>query len=217
METHNIDSIIRKTIQESNDFYDAEANDAKEKIWNHIQMQQQKPKQPILNRLMLAACLLLFIGISVLLISNMQARKKIMALTEINSSLKNEADANRKNKFNKNEPIITANKVSHDTLYIEKKIIVPVPLITTKKYTDTVYIKQIVYVEKEQMQETPTVYESTYQKDSVLYTDKRNYKTEILISNNETLKKEKREKIKFKFGGTKDQIYTGTSAFFTKL
>ena len=41
METHNIDSKIRKAIEESADFYDAEAGKSKERIWQHIQRKKQ--------------------------------------------------------------------------------------------------------------------------------------------------------------------------------
>ncbi len=215
METHHIDSIIKKAINESEGFYDIEANNAKERIWNKIQ--KQKQVQPLFIRLLVAACILLFMGISLILISNIKARNKINTLVEINSSLKNEAIKINSNVLNKKESKITTNVNLPDTVYIEKKVIVTVPLITTKQITDTVYIKQIVYVEKEYKQELLTVNENAYKKDSVFQSINNDYKTEILISNNESIKKEKRNNIKFKFGGNKDQINSGTSAFITKL
>ena len=36
METHNIDSIVKKVVDESMNFYDMEANKAKKRIWRQV-------------------------------------------------------------------------------------------------------------------------------------------------------------------------------------
>jgi hypothetical protein len=216
METHKIDSVIKKAINESENYYDSEANIAKERIWNHIQFQKQNQSKPILLRLLVAASILLFISISIIAISNIRNRNTINTLVELNRKLKNEAAINVKNTLKK-ESIVATNVSKHDTVIIEKKVIEYKPLVTTKQITDTVYIQQIVYVEKEQKPALLIKNENNYSTDSIIQTIGNNYKSEILISNNESLKREKGKKFQIIFGGNKDQINSGTLAFTTKL
>jgi hypothetical protein len=216
METHKIDSTIKKAIIESENHYDSEANIAKTRIWNHIQIQKQKQSKPPLLRLLVAASILLFISLSIITISNIRNRNTINTLVELNCKLKNEAIIRNKNTL-KQESIIATNVSIHDTIIIEKKVIEYKPLVTTKQITDTVYIQQIVYVQKEQKPALLITNENNSSADSILRTIGNNYNSEILISNKESLKREKGKKIQIKFGGNKDQINGGTLAFTTKL
>ncbi|MBK8805266.1 MAG: hypothetical protein IPO21_00910 [Bacteroidales bacterium] len=212
METHKIDSVIKKAINESENYYSSDANIAKERIWNHIQREKQNQSKPIMLRLLVAASILLFISLSIITISNIRNRNTINTLVELNRKLKNEATINVKNTIKK-ESIIATNVIIHDTIIIEKKVIEYKPLATTKHFTDTVYIQQIVYVKQEQKPDFLITNEKNCSTDSVIQKTGNNYKSEILISNNQSLKRKKVKKIQIKFGGNKDQIDSGTLAF----
>lgn len=216
METHKIDSIIKKAINESENHYDSEANIAKERIWNHIQLQKQNQSKQSLLRFLAAASILLFIGLSIITISNIRNRNTINTLVELNFKLKNEALISNKNNL-RQESIIASNVNIHDTIFIEKKVIKYTPLITAKQITDTVYIQQIVYVEKEHEPALVISNENNSSKDSIPRTIGNNYKSEIIISNKESLKAEKGKKFQIKFGGNIDHINSGTLAFTTNL
>lgn len=217
MENHNIDSIFKRAISESEDFYDSQSNKAKENIWSQVQSKKQNNLMPFLFRLLVAACILLFIWISVLSFSNYTARKKITTLVELNSALNNEIAINHKNEAFKTEQTIAADINLPDTVYIEKQVIVEKQIITTKQITDTVYIQQIVYIENKQTAESIFAIEDKPSTDSIFQRITEPYKTEILITNTELFKKEKRKKFQFKFGGNNDQQSSGTLAFSSKL
>ena len=214
METHKIDLIIKKAINESENFYDSEANNAKERIWNHVQLQKQNVSKPILFRLLVAASILLFISLSIISISNIRNRNTINTLVELNRELRNEATIKNKKFSIKKETLSTTKVNKHDTIYIEKKVVEYIPLVATKQITDTVYIQQIVYVEKEQNPTSLAVNNYSTPTDTIVKTIENNYKAEILISNNESLK---RKKFQLIFGSNKDQINSGTLAFTTKF
>ena len=63
MEKNKLDSLIKNALNESDNFYDSEAINAKERIWNHIQPQKQV--KPLFHWLPAAASILLFVGLSV--------------------------------------------------------------------------------------------------------------------------------------------------------
>lgn len=215
MENHNIDSLFRKAINESQDFYDSQANKSKERIWTNIPLQKQ-PK-PLLFRLLVAACILLFIGTSLLSISNFRAQKTINTLVESNGLLRNKATINIKNASINNQSTLAADVQTTDTVYVEKEVIVAKPVTTIKHITDTVYIQQLVYVEKEQAPDSIIALENRPPVDSLIHNAPVLYETEIVISNNGPLEKKKRKKFQFKFGGNKDHKNSGTIALTSKL
>lgn len=204
METHKIDSIIRNAINGSEDHYDSEADHAKERIWNQIRLQKQNHSKPALLRLLVAASILLSISLSVATISNIRNRNTINSLVELNRELRKES--------------ATATNVSiHDTITVEKKVIEYKPVVTTKQITDTVYIRQIVYVEKEQEPVLLATDEINSSTDSISQTTGNNHISEIFITSNESLGKERRRKFQIKFGCNKDQANSGTLAVTTNL
>lgn len=215
METHNIDSIFRKAINESGNFYDSEANMAKQRIWKQAQKQNQT--KPFLFRLLVAACILLFISTTIITITHVKNRSQINTLVESNKQLENELAINNTNSTINKQSAIAANDKVTDTIYIEKKVIVNKPIVTTERITDTVYIKQMVFIEKEQTPEPIAIIENRNSTDTIEQTFVNNKKTEIIISNNEPVKRKKRKKIQFKFGGNKDHSKNGTLAFNRKL
>lgn len=217
MENHNIDSIFKKAINESEDYYDQEAANAKERIWNQIQPHKKTHIKPLLFRLLAAACILLFISTSVIFIWNYNTQNRINRLVELNNKLEKQAARNNITTIINNEPIISETIISSDTVYLEKKVIVTKPIIRTQRITDTVYIQQIVYVEKEQAPQRIATFENEVPLDSVQQQSTTNYGTEIIISNNDPVKSKKRNKMRFKFGGNKDHSSKGTLALTSKL
>ncbi len=217
METHKIDSLIKNAIHESNNFYDSVANNAKERIWNQVQPKKKNHPRLLLFPLLVAASVLLFVCLSVVTISNVKNRNTIKKLVELNNALRNESIQNNTGTLIKRENVIATNTCKPDTVYFEKKIIEYKPLVTIKQTTDTIYIQQITNIEVEQKPASLTVYALNNPKDSIIQTSEDNFKSEILITNNESFTKEKRKKIQIKFGGNKDQTNGGTLALTTKL
>ncbi len=213
MKTHNIDSAIQKAIHESEDFYSLEANSAKDRIWNNIQIKKQNHPKLIFFRLLSAACILLFIGITAFTVIVINYRNKINTLIEVNKTLKLEANKN----ISKLKQLGSTEINENDTIFIREKILVSQPLVITKNITDTVYVQQITYIEKDPTNESTTLNQSKNPLDLALQTTENIYKTEIFISNNEPLKQEKKNRFRIRFGGAKDQLNNEISGFTTKL
>jgi hypothetical protein len=213
MKTSNIDSIFKKTVNDSVNYYDTEANKAKESIWQQVKTKKKNPIRPLLLRTLAAACFLLIICTTILSISYFQTKNSIQTLIETNNTLKQ----NFNNTLASNTPVQTNIHLT-DTIYKVKKVIVTKPIITKVNIIDTVFVKQIVYVEKEQVPELITVNKSNIVADSSFQKSENNYKKEIFISNNKLIKKEKRKKLQLRFGGgKKNQEPSETMIFTAKL
>ena len=213
MEKHKIDSLIKNAINESDNFYDSEAINAKERIWNQIQPQKQV--KPLFPWLLAAASILLFVGLSVVTFYNIKYKSTINTLVESNTLLKNDLSISKQNLLTKKETVAAAYRQTTDTVYIEKKIVEYKALVTTQRITDTVYVKQIVYVEKEQDANLIAVNENSSSSDSSSKTIEDNYQSDIIISSNDAIEKKKSKKMRIKFGGNRTQIKEGTLAFRT--
>ena len=213
MKKHKIDSLIKNAVNESDNFYDSEAINAKERIWNHIQPQKQV--KPLFPWLLAAASILLFVGLSVVTFYNIKYKSTINTLVESNTLLKNDLSISKQNLLTKKETVATAYRQTTDTVYIEKKIVEYKALVTTQRITDTVYVKQIVYVEKEQDANLIAVNENSSSSDSSSKTIEDNYQSDIIISSNDAIEKKKSKKMRIKFGGNRTQIKEGTLAFRT--
>ena len=213
MEKHKIDSLIKKALNEADNFYDSEAINAKERIWNHIH--HKKQAKPMVPWLLAAASILLFVGLSVLTFYNIKYKATINSLVESNTLLKNDLSISKENLLTKKETMATDYMQIIDTIYIEKKIVEYKPVVATKHITDTVYIKQIVYVEKEPDANLITANENSSSADSSSKTIENNYESDIIISSNEAIEKKKSKKIRIKFGGNRSQTKEGTLAFRT--
>jgi hypothetical protein len=212
MKTHNIDSVFKKAIEKSGDFYSSEAIASKERIWENVRTKKQKQPRLILFWSLVAACIILFFSTTIITISNIKAKDKIETLAELNSNLKNEALANNQNSITNKEPENTAMINSPDTIYIEKEVIVSKPIVITKVIVDTVFVDQIVYIEKETPQELLAINDSINQTGTTSQVIADSFDTKILIRNSETGKREKKKKFRIKFGGNKDQGNNGTLA-----
>lgn len=217
METNKLDSFFRKSINESEDHYNIEANNAKERIWNQVRHKKKMLVIPLFFRLLAAACIFLLISTSILFLLNLKTEKKIDALVALNTELENKVAINNTNSLIKNESEIASKLNSADTVFIEKTVVITKPVIQKERITDTVYIPQIVYVEKEISPESVIVFENIIPADSSIQKISGNYETEILISNNEDIKKEKQKKFKLKFGGNQNPGSDGTIALSSKL
>ena len=213
MKKHKIDSLIKNAVNESDNFYDSEAINAKERIWNHIQPQKQV--KPLFPWLLAAASILLFVGLSVVTFYNIKYKSTINTLVESNTLLKNDLSISKQNLLTKKETVATAYRQTTDTVYIEKKIVEYKALVTTQRITDTVYVKQIVYVEKEQDANLIAVNENSSSSDSSSKIIEDNYQSDIIISSNDAIEKKKSKKMRIKFGGNRTQIKEGTLAFRT--
>lgn len=214
MEEHKIDSLVKKALNESDNFYDAEAIKAEDRIWNQIQPQKQE--KPLYIRFLAAASILLFIGLSAVTYYNMKHRSVINELVESNVLLKKDLMISKQNLLTKKETMTASYKPVTDTIYIEKKIVEYKPQVTTQHVTDTVYIEQIVYIEKEPVSNLMTVNDPVSSFDSTNKKVENNYQSDIIISNNESLKKKKPKKMRIKFGGNRSQNRKGTLALTTK-
>lgn len=142
MKKHNIDSIIKNAVEESKDFYDSEALEAKERIWNAVR--PRKKVIPLFYRLAAVASILLLLFLSIATYSTLKYKSKVNQLVKTNTQLKLDKQSLAK----KNETNSASNQQKPDTVFIEKKITQLKPIVTTEKLIDTVFIKQIVYVEK---------------------------------------------------------------------
>ena len=213
MEKHKIDSLIKNAVNESDNFYDSEAINAKERIWNNIQSQKQV--KPLFPWLLAAASILLFVGLSVVTFYNIKYKSTINTLVESNTLLKNDLSISKQNLLTKKETVATAYRQTTDTVYIEKKIVEYKALVTTQRITDTVYVKQIVYVEKEQDANLIAVNENSPSSDSSSKAIEDNYQSDIIISSNDAIEKKKSKKMRIKFGGNRTQNKEGTLAFRT--
>lgn len=208
MESPKIDSLIKKVVSESGDFYDSDAMEAKERIWNHVQPQKQS--NVLFIRLLAAASIVLFLGLSLIAFSNFRYRNTINALVEENSKLRQPATVE--------EAVTAASYVKiYDTIYVEKRIVEYKAVQTTVQITDTVYIQQIEYVEREQGLNTLVVKENDFLTDTIYQAIYNNEDSEILISSKETIKSKKRKRTQIKFGGYKGQTNKRALAFTTKL
>ena len=220
MELHDIDSIFKKVVDGSSNYYDAEAHLAKASIWQQVQVKKKVQLSPILFRLLVAACILLLLCTTTLSISFFKARKSMQTLVETNDALKNNLTGNSQNALAAKavSPIVKANAHSTDTVYREKKVIVYQSVMSTVKIVDTVYVKQLVYVEKESSPEITASKKNSATADSLApKSGQKNYKKEILITDNTSIQKNKKSKIQIRFWGSKNQENNGTLAFSTKL
>jgi len=217
METNKIDSFFKKSVNESENYFESQANEAKSRIWSQVQKKNKKPFIPLFYSLLVAACILLFLSTSILIFSNLQSRQEINALVKLNSELESKAAGKSKSNLANNLPASGDELKAKDTVYIEKEVFITKPIVQKERIIDTVYVPQIVYVEKEFTPEELITIEKSSRSDTVVQIVPEAYKTEILISKNEALQKEKKKKFQIKFGGSQNPGNDGTIALSSKL
>jgi|GEM_PF-2090703 len=217
MDTHKIDSIFRKAVEQSTNFYDAEAEKAKEKIWQQILPNRKVITMPLLIRSLAAACILLLVCTTAISVSLIKAKKTIQVLAEANQSLKNDLDVQGKKTVAMQTPEPQASVHSTDTLYIEKEVVVYQQVVEKESVVDTVFVEQLVYAGQTQNPETAVAANSKDETDSGNQSSMQVQEKEIMISNNESLKLEKRKRFQIRFGGEKNQEDNVPLAFTVKL
>lgn len=211
MDSQNIDRIIREKLDSSDNRYDAQANEARERIWDRI---QEKPRRkiPLLLVTLAAACAALLLVSSVLTVSLVRARKTTSLQAQTINQLK--ADPGVKSpavQDNSNDGnMVTAART--DTVFVVKEKIVTIPATVVQAPADTVYIRQIVYREKEEEpvnNPAPKVNSPREEASSAK-------STEILISNGNKPVKDKGRKFRIRFGGENEQTNNGNLALTTR-
>lgn len=217
MEKHNIDSKIRKAINESADFYDLEAGKSKDRIWQQVQLNKQNKAKLFWFRALAAACILLFLSTSIITISVIRADQKIKTLIVVNGDLQNQINTNNENTLSHKEFLAANETVNSDTVYVEKIVPVLKPIIKTKQITDTVYIERNVYLENDQAPQFIIAHDNASVVDSSSLVGTNNYESQIYIKNNEKTKPKKERKLKFIFGGKRDIGNQTTFALTTGL
>jgi hypothetical protein len=245
MEEQKIDSLFKKSINESGDFYANDAEKAKERVWNQVKTKKQV--FPLFYRILAVASILLLIFLSVITYSNMKYKATVNELVESNKELKKDNQILRKtikNSIVDSKPII-------DTVWIESKNPQPEPIVITQSIKDTVYLKEIVYVEKNKGTDIIVQNKNTTNPNSVSkpkldelisnHVDSKNnvveneilasipstsgeqvetnFKKEIIIKNDKTSNKQKKRKRKFriKFGGSKSKSQNDGIALSTRI
>jgi len=146
MDKHKLDSHFKKAINKSNDFYNAEADLAKQRVWNQIK--RKKKGIPLFYRVLAVASILLLIFLGLSTYTNLQYKSTIEKLVETNTKLK--AAKHLKGTDNSGSAYV---EQKIDTVYIERQNAILKPVGTTKYITDTVYIKETVYVADEKKSE----------------------------------------------------------------
>jgi hypothetical protein len=217
METNNIDSIFRKAVEQSPDFYEAEAERSKEKIWKQLQSNRKVIAMPLLIRSLVAACVLLILCTTAISVSLIKAKKTIQTLAEANNSLKNDLEVHGKTTVALQTPVQQASVQTTDTLYIEKEVIVYQQVVEKERVVDTVFVEQLLYVGQRQNPETAVAAKSNAETDSGYQSSMQVQEKEIMISNNESLKLEKRKRFQIRLGGGKNQEDNVPLAFTVKL
>lgn len=217
MEPHNIDSHFRKTINESAGYYEIEADQSKNRIWQQIQYGNKKQAPLLLYRLLIAACVLLLFCSGTLAILLFREKNSVRLLAESNKSLKTESLHHPVAQPTEKPSSSASQTVKNDTVYIQKNVIVYQQKNTVEKQTDTVFIHQTIYTEREPVTEIVTVLQNPVNNEPAHHILMQNTNREIVISNKQSRKEKKKGKFLFKLGGNNSPEGNGSSAFTLNL
>lgn len=217
MEPHNIDSHFRKTVDESAGYYEREADQSKNRVWQQIQSGNRKQANFLLYRLLIAACVLLLFCTGILAILLFREKKSVRILAEANRSFKNESVHHSAPRSTENISSATSQTVKHDTVYIHKNVIVNKLNNTVEKQVDTIFIHQTIYTEREPAPELITVIQNPVKNESQQPAQLQNTDREIVISNKQGRKEKKKGKLLFKLGGNNTPDGNGSTAFSVNL
>jgi hypothetical protein len=215
METNNIDSLFRKTVEESAEYYEFEAEQSKGSIWQQIKPGNNIPALPVLFRFLLAACVLLLFCSTYLAILLSREKNNVRMLAEAYRISGTESFHQRPHL--QTEKVMVAHANVSDTVYIKRDVIVYQPVITTEKQTDTIYIRQVVYPEKEQIPEVNTAKQDYNIKESINPVKDQSSAKEIIISNKLSRDAGKKRKILLKLGGYNNSVWNGSPVFTVNL
>jgi hypothetical protein len=217
METNNIDSIFRKTVNESAGYYELEAEQSKGSIWQQIQSGKKNRALPVLFRLLAAACILLLFSTTLLAILLFREKKDVRMLAEANRILKTETPLQSPKIQSQNIAIAATHTLTPDTVYIKRNVIINQPFVTIEKLVDTVYVNQVVYKEREQIPELITLVPNNTVKEPISPVQLPGSGKEFIISNKQSRNTEKKGKLLFKLGGNNSSAGNGSLAFTVNL
>ncbi len=213
METNNIDSAIKKAVDESAGFYNDYANEAKDRIWKQIQTPEKKRQGLFLVYSLSAACVVLLIISAVLGLMLLNSEKNISYRSGLSCNFK-------VTDINKQICRTTTEKtdiVVPDTVFIIKKEIVSQPVEIISHVTDTVYIPQIIYKNNEIENDPVVIREPDIKTVPEIRKEDPVNGREILISNSNSGKGKKDRKFRFLLGGNTNQVNSGTLALSAKF
>ncbi len=217
MEPHNIDAHFRKTVDASTGYYDIEADQSKNRIWQQIQPGNKKQATLLLYRLLLAACILLLFCSGTLAILLFREKNSVRFLAEANRSIKTESLHHPIAIPAEKPSSVVSQTVKTDTVYIRRNVIVYKQLNTVEKQVDTVFIHQTIYTEREPVTELITVIQNPIKNETQQPDLIQNNDREIVISNKQGRKEKKKGKLLFKYGGNNSHEGNGTPAFTVNL
>ena len=214
MDELKFDKEIKRKLEESKDFYNPQALNAKEKIWSEVQKGKSNNRQKMLIRILSAACILLLLISSILSISLHRTNNLKTEIAEQNrvSQLKYNQISLQLN--NKNSSI-SQNKI--DTVFIKKTKIVQQPVIITKTLTDTVYLREVVYQYVNQKKDS-VLPEKTIEIENVpSLSDKSPYNTEFRIINTKSEPKQNKQKLRIRLLNIRNEEAKAPSELSLKL
>ncbi|HPE56458.1 MAG TPA: hypothetical protein P5514_01350 [Bacteroidales bacterium] len=215
---NNFDDQIRKMIIDSADHFGRESENSKERIWQHVQLKKEKRVALLWFRALAAACLLLLLVTSILVVSKVKNDNRLKTLVIANSSLEDQIYTMQQEVSTKPEVAIVSKASVPDTIYVEKTITVAQPSIKTEFITDTVYVDRTIYVEKENTQEMIAVNDPPSTVDTITQIMEANdHEKQIIIRNNSNQKQAKIRKLKIKLGGNKPVSKRADLALKTEL
>lgn len=199
MDKHKLDSDIKAIFESSNNYYEAMAQQAKARIWENIQQNEQKKYPAHLIRILAIACILLILLSSGLSVSLLNSRSTLQRITDKNSYTEKQLS-----KFMDQS---TAERIHViDTVVVTEKEYIDRPVFVTQTLTDTVFIKEIVYMPEDVIQHTiseDNTPEMTYEasiKDTLSFT------SEVLIRNMHMKEPAREPKLKIKLLNMRDNI-----------
>ncbi|NJO70457.1 MAG: sigma-70 family RNA polymerase sigma factor [Bacteroidetes bacterium] len=140
MDTQNIDAIVKNAMEASESYYDSQALEAQERIWNQVQ-QSRRRKIPVLFLSLAAACVLLLFVSSFLWFSLVRTKQSVTTQAALISQF------NRKSILTEDSVRVTGTAQGEvmpkkDTVIVVKKVFVNQPVVSTITRTDTVYIEK---------------------------------------------------------------------------
>jgi hypothetical protein len=213
MDNYRIDSEIKQRLEESKDFYSPRADIAKDRIWGEIQKNRPVRKQAILIRILAVACVLLIVFSSVLMNSLSTSRKSLNALTEL-SKASEERLNNKMVQLNRQLAILSQKQ--NDTVVITKKEIVYLPQIKKETIRDTVYLRELVYMDPDTRAPAP-VNEARALSYEAPYPDTLLFNTEFKIQRTNTNPQKPKRRFMFRFINIQHEVENDPYAISMQL
>ncbi|HEX3009698.1 MAG TPA: hypothetical protein VHO90_18985 [Bacteroidales bacterium] len=163
--------------------------------------------------LMAAACIVLLMLSSFLTISLLRTQKSVNNQAQIIRKLSQQPSSSVASiKTRKDTEVVQRT----DTVYIAKEKIVTIPVEITKLKADTIYIDQVIYVEKGKSAEQAKDVTEPLNVESEAEPKPSRTNTQIYISDSENQKQGKTRKLKLRLGGEKNQENSGSLALTAK-